>query len=245
MKLRLRPSGGGLLAAAVLVAVAAALAVPALVDRDGASRDETRPRAGSRRPAPSSGSSVFRFYQENPTTLDPALASDSYSSSVVAQIYSPLVGLTSDLEPTPQIAESWTISRDGRRYVFHIRPGVHFHHGREVTAHDFEYSLTRVFREPFRSQGLAANYLDAIAGVAEFTSGKTRKIRGIRALEVERLHQGTPQQKALAEDVRGQGFTRVHARGFRQTDLHHLARVGPLVHRGCDVQSLVALQADQ
>lgn len=187
MKLRLRPSGGGLLAAAVLVAVAAALAVPALVDRDGASRDETRPRAGSRRPAPSSGSSVFRFYQENPTTLDPALASDSYSSSVVAQIYSPLVGLTSDLEPTPQIAESWTISRDGRRYVFHIRPGVHFHHGREVTAHDFEYSLTRVFREPFRSQGLAANYLDAIAGVAEFTSGKTRKIRGIRALDKRRL----------------------------------------------------------
>lgn len=182
---RIRVSGSRLLAAAVLVAVLLALAVPALVDRARARR-----AAKARREAIHAGShtaSVFRFYQEVPNTLDPALASDSYSSSIVAQIYSPLVGLTSDLEPTPQVAESWTISRDGRTYVFHIRPGVRFHNGREVTAKDFEYSLTRVFREPFRSNGLAANYLDAIVGVREFTSGKAKRIRGIHALDKSRL----------------------------------------------------------
>ena len=182
---RIRLSGAQLLTGAVFLAVVAALAVPALVERERRKGSERSEKA-KHRPA-AHAATTFRFYQEDPSTLDPALASDSYSSSIVAQIYSPLVGLTSDLEPTPQIAESWTISRDGLRYVFHIRPGVRFHNGREVTAQDFEYSLTRVFREPFRSEGLAANYLDAIAGVAEFTRGKASRIRGIRALDKRRL----------------------------------------------------------
>jgi ABC-type transport system substrate-binding protein len=136
---------------------------------------------------PASGPRVFRFYQEAPTTLDPALAADAYSSTVIAQIYSPLVGLTSNLEPTPQVADSWTISRDGTTYVFHIREGVRFHNGRKVTAEDFAYTLTRCFREPFRSEGLAAGYLDAIDGVPEFLAGKATTIRGIHALDENRL----------------------------------------------------------
>lgn len=134
-----------------------------------------------------SGPHVFRYFSEQPGTLDPALASDAYSSIVIAQIFSPLVGLTSDLEPVPQVAESWTISRDGLVYVFQLHRGVRFHNGREVQASDFVYSLTRLFKEPFRSQGLAAGYLDAIVGVPEFVSGRARGIRGIRALDRYRL----------------------------------------------------------
>ena len=183
---RLRPTGAQLLTGGVLAAVVIAIAVPAVVDQYfSATRRSERGR--SKASAAHAARSTFRFYQEMPSTLDPALASDSYSSSIVAQIYSPLVGLTSELEPTPQVAESWTISHDGRRYVFHIRPGVRFHNGREVTASDFEYSLTRVFREPFRSEGLAANYLDAIVGVPEFESGRAKHIRGIRAIDRRRL----------------------------------------------------------
>ena len=177
-----------------LIAVVLAIAVPVALKR------APNPTPRSEHPGPSAdlgashGSSgddaephVFRFYQESPTTLDPALASDAYSCTVIAQIYSPLVGLTSSLEPTPQVADSWTISRDGLTYVFHIREGVRFHHGREVTAHDFVYSLTRVFREPFLSEGLAAGYLDAIDGLSDFLGGKSPEIRGIRALDDRRL----------------------------------------------------------
>ncbi len=130
---------------------------------------------------------VFRYFNEQPGSLDPALAADAYSSIVIAQIFSPLVGLTSDLEPVPQVAESWTISRDGLRYVFNLRKGVRFHSGREVQAEDFVYSLTRLFQQPYRSEGLAANYLDAILGVPEFIAGKAKRITGIRALDPYRL----------------------------------------------------------
>lgn len=188
MSFRFKISGAQLLVTSALFAVVLAIALPVVVGRlkgtapySKHARFPIPPSHHANKPA------VFRVYQENPNTLDPALASDSYSSCVIAQIYSPLVGLTSDLEPTPQVSESWTISRDGRRYVFHIRPGVRFHHGREVTAQDFEYSLTRLFKEPALSNGLAANYLDAIEGVRDFVNGRANKIRGIRALDRKRL----------------------------------------------------------
>lgn len=194
----LRP-GPRILAVSALIVLVLAIAVPVAMKR-GPLAPNPSPRSGPMGHAGEAGGgseggsavrpaapSVFWFCQESPTTLDPALASDAYSSTVIAQIYSPLVGLTSSLEPTPQVADSWTISRDGRTYVFHIREGVRFHHGREVTAHDFVYSLTRVFREPFLSEGLAAGYLDAIDGVSEFLQGNSSEIRGIRALDERRL----------------------------------------------------------
>jgi len=179
--------GGRAVALSAVLLLLVAVALPSVWRQHlGDSRKDRAGAAGQAPPvAPTlpAEPNVFRFYQEYPHTLDPAHAADSYSSGVVAQIYSPLIGMTSDLEPTPQLAESWTISKDGLRYVFHVRPGVHFHNAREVTAHDFEYSLMRVFREPYRTEGLAANYLDAIAGVSEYVSGKAVSIRGIRALD--------------------------------------------------------------
>lgn len=175
-----------LITAGLVLIVLAALAAPRL--------HGTAPEsAGTGNPDPLERESllgrpqVFRYYSERPTALDPALASDAYSSMVIAQIFSPLVGLTSDLEPIPQIAQSWTISRDGLVYVFHIHPGVRFHNGREVEAKDFVYSLTRLFKEPYRTQGLAAGYLDAIVGVPEFVSGRAPTIRGIFAIDRYRL----------------------------------------------------------
>jgi ABC-type transport system substrate-binding protein len=192
------------------VAILIAIALPAVILNRTVKKPEQTPSplltapeevTSSLPPAPT----VFRFFQESPQNLDPGMASDAYSSTVIAQIYSPLVGLTSDLEPTPQVADSWTISRDGLQYVFHIREGVRFHSGRDVTAGDFAYSLTRLFTEPFLSEGLAAGYLDAIDGVHEFISGKATEVRGIRALDDRQLqitlsHPYRPLLTALALD---------------------------------------------
>jgi oligopeptide transport system substrate-binding protein len=183
--------GPAVVAISALALVALAVAIPIVwkpAAQPPAGTDGSNPSgAGDAAPAPPTEPTVFRFFQESPTNLDAALASDAYSSTVIAQIYSPLVGLTSNLEPTPQVADSWTISRDGLTYVFHIREGVRFHNGRAVTAADFAYSITRVFTEPFLSEGLAAGYLDAIDGVPKFIEGKARAIRGIQVLDHRRL----------------------------------------------------------
>jgi oligopeptide transport system substrate-binding protein len=175
--------------AALVLIILAALAAPRITGRAPGVSSGPRAPGSSSTESEITGSrhQVFRYFSEQPGTLDPALAADAYSSIVIAQIFSPLVGLTSDLEPVPQVAESWTISRDGLVYLFNLHKGVRFHNGREVQASDFVYSLTRLFKEPFRSQGLAAGYLDAIVGVPDFVAGRARGIRGIKALGRYRL----------------------------------------------------------
>ena len=43
----------------------------------------------------------------------------------------------------PSLAESWTVSKDGRVYEFVLRKGVKFHNGEPVTAEDVKFSLER------------------------------------------------------------------------------------------------------
>jgi peptide/nickel transport system substrate-binding protein/oligopeptide transport system substrate-binding protein len=133
------------------------------------------------------GVRILSYYQEQPRVFDPAIATDAYSAAICSQINSPLLNLNSSLEPVPAIAESWTISQDGLTYVFTLRGDVRFHNGRQVTADDFVWSLTRLFQEPQRSAGLAAGYLEAIAGVQDLIDGRAPTVAGIRALDPLRL----------------------------------------------------------
>jgi peptide/nickel transport system substrate-binding protein len=43
----------------------------------------------------------------------------------------------------PSLASKWEISPDGKKYTFHLRPGVKFSNGQPVTAEDVKYSLDR------------------------------------------------------------------------------------------------------
>ena len=52
----------------------------------------------------------------------------------------------SDFEPL--LAESWEISPDGLEYVFHLKDGVLFHNGAELTADDVVFSLEQAKASP-------------------------------------------------------------------------------------------------
>src|SRR5690242_14271338 len=70
----------------------------------------------------------------NPSSLDPAYATDVYAYAVVNQIFDGLVQFDSHLNPVPAIAGFWEASVDGQVWIFYLRKGVRFHNGREVTA---------------------------------------------------------------------------------------------------------------
>src|SRR5262245_47347228 len=89
--------------------------------------------------------------QSEPVTLDPAFAESIYAVSVVQQMFDGLVQFDADLNVIPGIARSWSASRDGLVWTFQVRQGVKFHHGREVTAHDVVYSLTRLLNPQAKS----------------------------------------------------------------------------------------------
>ena len=80
------------------------------------------------------------------TTLDPAQSFEFSGSDISRNIYGKLVNFDpSNLDAGygPDLAESWTVSDDGKIITFTMREGVKFHSGNPVTAKDAEYSLRR------------------------------------------------------------------------------------------------------
>ena len=73
------------------------------------------------------------------------MANPSYILS--AQVYNALIHFDAQKRPQPELAESWEISRDGRRVTLHLRQGVVFHTGRAFTSDDVKYNTLRV-RDP-------------------------------------------------------------------------------------------------
>src|SRR5262249_5717635 len=85
----------------------------------------------------------------------------------------------------PALAQYWKASRDGLTWTFTLRKGVKFHHGREVTADDVIYSLTRIV-DPRTKSGAADLFL-SIRGAQEFRDGAARQISGLTALDPQTL----------------------------------------------------------
>lgn len=89
---------------------------------------------------------VFDTYlSSEPTSLDPARASDNYALSIMMNIYEPLVLIHGDEDGNPVFtggAATWDVSEDGLVYTFHLRDNKWWD-GQPVTAQDYEYALKR------------------------------------------------------------------------------------------------------
>ncbi|WP_018653390.1 ABC transporter substrate-binding protein [Actinomadura flavalba] len=69
-------------------------------------------------------------------------------TTVIGLTYESLVSYPVDrLEPKPKLAESWTVSPDGRTVTLRLRDDVKFHTGRPFTSQDVAFSL-RTYADP-------------------------------------------------------------------------------------------------
>ncbi len=128
---------------------------------------------------PVDGGAYRRPLGNDPATLDPARIADVYSRSVAQQIFDGLVQFDQTLSVMPALAQFWKASRDGLTWTFTLRKGVKFHHGREVTADDVVYSLTRIV-DPHTKSGEADLFL-TIRGAQDYREGRAPRISGLSA----------------------------------------------------------------
>ena len=78
--------------------------------------------------------------------LDPAMETDGESMKVCDNLYENLVTYAAGTtEVIPQLAHSWDVGEDGRRWTFHLRTGVTFHDGTPFNAKAVLFSLGRQF----------------------------------------------------------------------------------------------------
>ena len=98
------------------------------------------------RPAPPPSRLAIAFPRGLPSLdlYDPG--HESVSSSILANVYEPLVELGPDLAPRPGLAVSWH-SPDPLTWVFQLRSGVRFHDGRPLTSGDVVAALERSRRD--------------------------------------------------------------------------------------------------
>jgi ABC-type transport system substrate-binding protein len=129
----------------------------------------------------STGAVYRRPLGTEPATLDPARIADIYGRSVAQQIFDGLVEFDQTLTIVPALAQYWKASRDGLTWTFTLRKGVRFHNGREVTADDVVFSLTRLVDPKVKST--AADLFMTIQGAPSFRDGRASSVRGITALD--------------------------------------------------------------
>ncbi|MFG5410871.1 ABC transporter substrate-binding protein [Piscinibacter sakaiensis] len=78
-------------------------------------------------------------------SLDPAESFEISAGELMGNGYERLVRLDAR-DPTkllPDLARAWTVSPDGRRYVFELKPGLRFASGNPLGAEDVAFSLQR------------------------------------------------------------------------------------------------------
>jgi oligopeptide transport system substrate-binding protein len=124
--------------------------------------------------------------ENEPPTLDPVQVTSTYAVSVVQQLFDGLVQFDADLNVIPALAKSWSASRDGLTWTFHLRPGVRFHHGREVTAEDVVYSFTRLLDPAVDSP--RSWLFERVQGARAFQAGQAERVEGLQVLDPYTLH---------------------------------------------------------
>jgi ABC-type transport system substrate-binding protein len=142
---------------------------------------------------------ILRMVQEVPGTLDPALVTSVYESLPVNQIFDGLVSLDAGLNVVPGLADTWTISKDGLTYAFHLRRGVTFHDGATLTSDDVLYSIRRVLEPGRKRRSIAFSYLSVVTGAMDYAEGRRPDLPGVDASDPQtiRVHLDRPYSSFL------------------------------------------------
>src|SRR5438445_6985705 len=124
----------------------------------------TQPAAGATQAQAQRGGTLRVGLDVDADTLDPRLSKITSGFRFKELAFNGLVAINSDYSPIPDLAEKWD-NPDDKTWVFHLRPGVKFHDGSNLTANDvkstYESVLDQSFKSPVRAFYLSVDKVDA------------------------------------------------------------------------------------
>lgn len=128
------------------------------------------------------GGGIVITYKDDVATLDPAIGYDWQNWSMIKSLFDGLMDyVPGTTELRLGLAESYDLSEDGLTYTFHLRKGVKFHNGREMTAQDVKYSLDRVTDPATQSPG--AGFFGSILGYDAAADGSAEGLEGVKVID--------------------------------------------------------------
>lgn len=191
-------------ATAFAIAVAVLFAFAVACGGGDSTKDTGAPGQGAGAQQPGGGTQsggpekeqVFRFaLADEPPFMDPAMATDGTSLSMIRQVYVGLVRFDKDLKVVPWAASKWDVSADGKTYTFTIVKGIKWHDGQgEVKAGDFKYAIERTLKR--KDSTVALLYLGDIVGAKDLQDGKLDTLDSVKVVDDSTLAITIDQPKA-------------------------------------------------
>lgn len=147
--MRIRPL---LVVAAVLTTALAACGAPA-------------PPPAPAAPDPVRGGTLVVAIDSDPGSLNPAATTSGGVHTASELMFNGLVGLGPELQPVPELAQSWEVLEEGALYRFRLREGVRWHDGEPFTSADVVYSFEEVLLTLHsRTQASVGTAIESITG---------------------------------------------------------------------------------
>jgi len=151
--------------------------------KEPASNDSGKPSDETEETAPK----VLRLNNSSePGSLHPGTAQGTHDSWILEHAFEGLTKKTQEGEIIPGMAEEWETSEDGLTWTFHLRDGIHWSNGEQVTAADFEYAWKYALNP--ESASTYAYQLYYLEGGQEFNEGKAGEDKvGVTATDEKTL----------------------------------------------------------
>jgi oligopeptide transport system substrate-binding protein len=133
--------------------------------------------------------SLHRGNEAEPESLDPHAVRSVAALNISRDLGEGLVSLDADGELIPGAAHTWSVSEDGLRYRFRLRPDGRWSNGDPVTAEDFVAGFRRLL-DP-ATGAFYGDLLSDIAGASDVLRGRLSpeelsvRARGADELEIE------------------------------------------------------------
>ncbi len=196
----------------------------------------------------SAAETALRYVGSEPATLDPAFIGSAGDVQFLLQLYAGLTRLDEDGKPYASLAETWSLSVDGRTYTFRMRSGLTFSDGSPLDATDVRRSWLRILDPDTRSS--APDVLSVIEGAAERLAGGSEDGVGIDAPDARTLTVRLKHAAAYFTAITATPTAFVVPRTATGTDdswqsIDSAIGSGPYVARGTDGTDLILRANDR
>jgi peptide/nickel transport system substrate-binding protein len=116
----------------------------------------------------------------NKGSFNPIYCNSIEDTWVCNLIFEGLIGHDLKGEPVGKLAESWSISEDGRTYSFKLKNNIKFSNGLELTAEDVKHTYTALCDSSY--EGVYSKLFKLLIGFDEYNKGNANEVSGIKVL---------------------------------------------------------------
>jgi ABC-type transport system substrate-binding protein len=169
--------------AAAPTTAAAPAAAPTTAPAAAAAAPTTAPAT---KPAASAANTLTFLWGSDTDRLDPPAMTAQEGFIATTAMYEGLVRYKSgstDVEPA--LAENWDVSDDGKTYIFHLRKGVKFHDGSNLTAQAVAFTFDREVNKDNDLYKEAQGDYGGFPFINDYISGVVTKVEAVGDLDVK------------------------------------------------------------